>query len=128
VTSKLALWAPVLAYMALIFWVSSMPQPPDLPVGLSELSDKALHAIVYAGLAALMVRALAGGWLRRLTISASLIAVALTTAYGVTDELHQYFVPPRQMDPRDLLADALGASAASLVLHLLARRRPADVR
>ncbi len=31
--------------------------------------------------------------------------------YGVSDEVHQLFVPRRQFDVRDLAADAVGAGA-----------------
>jgi VanZ family protein len=37
------------------------------------------------------------------------MAVALASAYGITDELHQLFVPGRVSDPVDWLVDTLGA-------------------
>ena len=40
------LWAPVIAYMALIFYLSSLTNPP-LP---AEGSDKMWHALGYVGL------------------------------------------------------------------------------
>jgi len=41
------------------------------------------------------------------------VGVLIAAAYGATDELHQYFVPGRQADVADLLADAIGAIAAA---------------
>jgi len=54
-----AAWLPVAAYMALIFYLSSLPHPDEqLPKVLFEtLGDKLLHAIEYAVLAALSYRA-----------------------------------------------------------------------
>jgi VanZ family protein len=41
----------------------------------------------------------------------------LSTAYGATDEAHQYFVPGRHADVADLAADALGALAAAVAIR-----------
>jgi len=40
-------------------------------------------------------------------------AVAITTAYGCSDEWHQSFVPGRDADLRDVWADAVGAVAGA---------------
>jgi VanZ family protein len=98
--------------MAFIFALSSIREVPQLPAG----SDKNLHAILYAGLAALVARALAGGWRRRLTLPMALGTIVICAVYGITDEVHQYFVPPRQADILDVVADAAGAAAAALGL------------
>lgn len=110
----LSLWAPVLGYMALIFLASSIPRPPELP---GAGSDKYVHVLMYAGLSALFVRARAGGWMRPVSMGVAASAVLFATAYGVTDEVHQHFVPPRQMDGFDLLADAGGATFAAVVMY-----------
>jgi VanZ family protein len=119
--------------MALIFTLSSLPRPPEPPGPLSLLSDKALHALVYAGLAALVIRALTGRWLRPVTLRVALFAAAAATLYGVTDEIHQHFVPPREADALDLVADAFGAALAAIGLHAWsaaseARRRGTIIR
>ena len=79
--------------MAGIFYVSSLPNPP-IPSG----SDKGLHWLAYSGLAVLAVRALAGGIPRRISIGIALAAMLITIGYGVTDEVHQLFVPGRSAD------------------------------
>lgn len=99
--------------MALIFALSSMSAPPRVPEGV----DKELHAALYAGLSALVVRALSGGWRRRVTAGVALVSVAIATAYGVTDEYHQSLVPLRQSEALDVLADAAGAGAAACGLY-----------
>jgi VanZ family protein len=122
---RVMLWAPVVAYMALIFWISSIAHPITLPEGPG---DKGAHALLYAGLGVLVVRALAGGWRRPLTLMGALAAVLICTAYGITDEFHQRFVPPREADVLDVAADAAGAIAAVMLMRLVARRARGPVR
>ena len=107
-------WAPVAVYMAVIFTLSSISQPPDLP---SAVSDKGGHALLYCGLASLLVRALVGSWRQPFEARTGFAAVAYSTIYGATDEIHQMFVPMRTADFADLAADALGAAVAVLVLY-----------
>ncbi len=122
--SRVSLWGPVALYMALIFWVSSMSSPP----APGAVNDKLLHFACYGGLAALILRATAGGRLAGVTRSAALLAWAIATAYGATDEVHQGFVPFRSAEFADLAADALGAALAVAVLGasgIIARSRQA---
>lgn len=109
--SRLWLWGPVLVQMALIFIASSIPNLQQLP---GNISDKAGHGIGYAILGALLLRALARGRRAGVTWRTMLLAILCATAYGVSDELHQRFVPGRSSDVYDVLADAEGAAAASL--------------
>jgi VanZ family protein len=104
--------------MALIFAVSSLPNPPEPPGPLSILSDKVLHGIEYAGLGALLARALAGGWLRPVSRSAAALALSMAVIYGATDEIHQHFVPPREMEVLDLAADGVGALVAVFACYV----------
>jgi VanZ family protein len=97
--------------MAIIFTASSIPNLQQLP---GNISDKTGHGIGYAMLGALLLRALAGGRRAGVTWRTVLLTVACATAYGVSDEFHQRFVPGRSSDVYDVLADAEGATAASL--------------
>jgi VanZ family protein len=122
---RAVLWAAVGAYLALIFYLSSLPDP--LPALTERVWDKALHFVEYGGLAALVAAALlaSGAAARR----AALLAVALASAYGATDEVHQAFVPNRSSDVRDWVADtvgaALGAAAAAVARSAALRVRGA---
>ena len=98
------LWTPVVAYMAVIFSVSSMAQAP-LP---AQMSDKVAHTLGYALLGLLATRAVndsAGTPMRAWHL---LLALAITVAYGMSDEFHQSFVPGRDADIHDVYADAIG--------------------
>jgi VanZ family protein len=114
VTRRLALWGPVVAWMALLFYASSLS---ELPSVAGRVSDKLEHAVAYAALGGLLLRALTGGLLRPVTVRAAIVAVAFAAIYGASDEIHQHFVPHRTMDARDLLADTTGAAAAAGVLY-----------
>ena len=113
-----ALWGPVVLVTALIYWASSMSDPGAPPGGLS---DKALHVLVYASLGASLIRALSGAVPSRMTLRLVLIAALIGTAYGVSDELHQSFVPHRTPEWLDLVADAGGSLAGAAVLATIAR-------
>ena len=104
-TRPIGLWAPVVMYMAVIFYVSSLHEAP-LPPGIA---DKPAHSIGYLGLGVVVVRALTRGLPTRVRWGPMLAALAICVAYGASDEFHQSFVPGRSADVRDLVADAIGA-------------------
>jgi VanZ family protein len=94
--------------MAGIFIASSLSQPP-VP---SAVPDFSLHGAAYAGLALLLVRALAQGQWSRVTVPVMITAWTIAVLYGVSDEWHQSFVPERHAELADLRSDAIGAFAA----------------
>jgi VanZ family protein len=121
-SSRFSLWAPVAAWMVVLFYVSSLSSIPAPP---GDLSDKDEHFAAYAVLGAVTLRALAKGRWRFVTAAAAAGAVVIASAYGVTDEIHQRFVPGRSFDVLDMAADALGAGAAAVCLWgwgIIARR------
>jgi VanZ family protein len=110
-------WIPVVAYMAFIFTLSSIRTPPALPGGV----DKDLHGILYAGLGALVIRALSGGWGRPVTVRSVVTATIFCALYGISDEFHQWFVPPRQVEALDVAADTIGGAVAAVGLYTWSR-------
>lgn len=119
--------------MALIFTFSSVPDPGGPPGGMS---DKSAHFLAYAVLGASLIRALAAGGVSETTPQRMLAATLLATLYGITDELHQAFVPGRTPDWRDVVADMAGAAGGVLAMAGATRalewirphRRKRDVR
>ena len=113
----LLFWGPAIAYLALIFALSSI-RVVRIPVVKFTMADKVLHAIEYAGLTAVLFRALRftrRPWLYRW---AALVALGLASLYGATDEVHQFYVG-RSADAGDWLADTIGAAlmAAALLAY-----------
>jgi len=97
-----------LAWAAAIYAVSAQPGGQ---VGLSSPWDKLAHAAAFGTLAWLLHTA-------GLPLTASL---GLTALYALSDELHQLYVPGRQADVLDWLADVAGAMIA---LGVVRREEP----
>lgn len=121
----MAAWLPVAAYMAMIFYLSSLPHPDEgLPKFLFEkLGDKVLHVIEYSVLAALSYRAFrraAGPYAARYAV---VLAAAAASFYGATDEVHQAFVPFRTATWLDWVADTAGAIIGALTAQRVIERR-----
>jgi VanZ family protein len=105
--SRLALWGPVVLYCALIFALSSVSSVPALPGGMS---DKVAHALLYSGLGFLVARGVSGGVAYSPSMRHAAVVIGFAAAYGLSDEVHQLFVPMRQFDLKDLSADVVGAA------------------
>ena len=119
--SNLSLWLPVGVWMGVIFWLSSQPHLPNVPIiGAIDWGDKIEHAIAYAIGGWLTWRALGGRMFGRRRV---IVAIVIAAAYGLTDEIHQRFVPPRQFDMFDLTADVVGSAIAAFALGLAAKAR-----
>ena len=109
-------WMPVGLYSGAIFYLSAQPHPEEqLPSFLlKEVSDKVLHLLEYAVLGALCYRAFRWGLNGQVAARALIIAIVAASLYGVTDEVHQLFVPFRESSWLDWLADTIGAAIGAL--------------
>ncbi len=107
-------WLPVLTYAGLIFYLSSLPNPEELAPTLFQVAgDKVLHGIEYGILGVLCYRAFryaAGSWAAGAALGLAILSAA---GYGLSDEIHQAFVPSRESGVSDVLADAVGAAVAT---------------
>ena len=112
---SLAYWGPVVGYAGLIFYLSAESQPEKvLPSFLDFFNDKVLHAVEYAGLGGLCYRAFRWGVSGQMASHALVFAIVTASLYGVTDEVHQLFVPFRESSWQDWLADTAGAVIGAL--------------
>ena len=109
-------WMPLALYAGTIFFLSAQPHPEEhLPSFLfKEVSDKVLHTLEYAVLGALCYRAFRWGLNDLVAARALVIAIITASLYGVTDEVHQLFVPFRESSWLDWLADTIGAVIGAL--------------
>lgn len=102
--------------MAAVFTASAQPAMPL--EGKTILSDKSVHLLAYLGLTIVAYRAACLAPLI-LSVGARWEAFLLAVAYGAWDEIHQRFVPGRNMELLDWAADAAGALAAVLAITLV---------
>ena len=108
-------WVPVVLYMFGIFYLSSLSSPEEhLPSFDLPLNDKILHGIEYTILGILCFRAFKNGGSALSPQRAFWLTIITTALFAVTDEFHQSFVPMRQADPLDLVADILGSTVGAL--------------
>ena len=136
-TSFARYWLPPLAWMALIWSVSSdlgstdhsagpfawiigalFPWATPAQIDLAHLIARKIgHMVEYAILAALWFRTLYAG--RRLPFTSSArLALAISIVWAITDELHQSFVPSRTASAMDVIFDSTGAGLVLLALRL----------
>jgi VanZ family protein len=122
--SRRPAWALTAAWALLIFVLSSIPGAAFPPAPPFPGIDKVAHTGIYAVLGALTCIAVRKTWTTRGPFSV-LVASAFALLYGVTDELHQRFVPGRSPDVYDVAADGLGALVGATAAAWAAVRRRA---
>ncbi|RIW36116.1 hypothetical protein D3H55_06570 [Bacillus salacetis] len=115
---KWGLTAAPFLYMALIWFMSS--NPDDMIIQMEHdrfdrIFKESLHLIEFAILYILFVFALLVH--NRLTYMASFIAAMLAGFYGLTDEIHQSFVPYRSATLIDAAKDLLGVAVCLLIVN-----------
>jgi VanZ family protein len=105
----------------LIRWLLPDASPAEI-VSAHYWIRKAGHVFVYFVLSLLVFRGVRGertGCRLRWVFEAWLIA----SAYAVSDELHQWFVPGRGASVADVLIDSAAAAVAQLVAAIMWRGR-----
>lgn len=112
---------PMLVVMAVIFYLSHQPGDtlslPDI-FGI----DKVLHGLAYAGLATAALFAVyphINGGNKNIF---ALVIILFCFFYGVSDELHQYFIPNRTASIWDITADTIGAILVVIANRLVMLR------
>ncbi|HPG69937.1 MAG TPA: VanZ family protein [Candidatus Hydrogenedentes bacterium] len=98
----------IVAYCGGIFWMSSQPRTPEFTRKF-EHEDKLLHAAVFAGLACIVSMGTRYSNRRFSARWQFWFPVIFAGLYGVSDEVHQAFVPHRYAAVDDVLADTAGA-------------------
>ncbi len=101
-------WLPVIVWAILIFSLSSFSTFPKAVQPVFSF-DKLAHAIEYAVFSFLLARAFGNSKKVNFRKYFRILAVVCAIVYGMTDELHQYFVPMRTASFIDLIYDSIGA-------------------
>lgn len=115
-------YLPVSLMMVGIFFLSHQPGDSlDLP-RLPQI-DKAGHIMIYGLLALAAYYPLHRKHRFEKSWQVSSGVVLFCLIYGLTDEVHQSFIPGRFPSGLDLVADVFGALLAMLAVYVWQRRR-----
>jgi len=106
---------PVLIYMSFIFYLSSQSRVP-VSIGF-DTNGLILHIIEYFVLGFLVYRFLGNFCTKKSAYFIFFISLLISILYGISDEIHQSFVPNRVFSLIDLGADFLG-SFIGIILYL----------
>lgn len=113
---------PAILVAIILFILSSIPYPPTIKLNVSY-EDLIMHAIAYGVFGFFVARALynQNGYLR-LKENLLLFTFIIGTVYGISDEIHQYFVPGRFSDILDVLADSVGIIIGFAVFNFIGKK------
>lgn len=106
-------WLPVFICMCVIFYASSLPGK-DIP-SMFSFQDIFYHLFIYLIFGFIFMRALVNTCPGMTKNNAFILTAILGFLYGVSDELHQAFVPFRSVSALDLLFDTLGILIGGLI-------------
>jgi len=108
-------WLPVIIYAIIIFIHSSIPESELVEeVGVS---DKLLHLLGYAVLGYLFLRALFNYGYDTGKRQLILLAIFYSTLYGISDEIHQCFVPLRSPEVMDAVFNFFGSTLGAVAYN-----------
>ena len=100
-------WFPLIIYCLAIYSQSDRPGPELIPD--VRFLDKFLHFGAYGLLGILFFRAYESLPLKNFKNLLIFISIASAALYGISDEIHQYFVPSRHADVMDVIANTIGS-------------------
>lgn len=108
-------WFPIFIYCLLIYIQSSYPSSEK--ISSIPYFDKILHFAAYAFLGGLLLRALKTLPIKDNIRLAMILSITLSALYGISDEIHQHYVPYRDADIMDALADIIGSIFGVYIYH-----------
>nr|WP_245312966.1 VanZ family protein [Methanohalophilus levihalophilus] len=135
-----------IVYAIFIFYLSSLSDPTQLASDFAQLQfihdlgdffkqhnmqfavdivnysydnfDKIVHMFLYFGFGILLHLTFRNSNNRTLKHYAPIFAILIGVLYGITDEIHQSFVPGRSATTDDLLANSIGLAIAQIIFWL----------
>lgn len=110
-------WLPLILYCLFIYIQSDHPSPEQIPI--FPYVDKVLHVTAYGILGILFYRAYQTLMVKDNIKILMLLSVVSTSLYGISDEIHQSFVPFREAEVADVIADMIGALSGVCLYQLL---------
>ena len=108
-----------IVYASFIYYESSQ-DTSSVPLPL--YSDKIIHFVVFGLLCLMVCWSLSAVTVGTHWIFKIILAIGITSLYGVSDEFHQFFTTHRSVDIFDWLADTAGAVTAAFLWHAAASK------
>ena len=118
---KFLAWLPAILWAGTLFFLSAQSSLPAIAPAVPDF-DKVEHFGVYGLLGILVIDAVRHSTTLALP-KAVLVAILITSAYGASDEFHQWFVPNRSCDVWDWTADTIGGILGIVVYIAYESRR-----
>jgi len=106
-------WALTISYMLLIFLISSIPYPEQPEFLRDKHAPIVEHILEYSILGLLLLGSFRST--KRSEKQVAILAVSIGILYGISDEIHQLFVPGRYCEFIDVMADSLGSVIGVMV-------------
>ena len=110
-------WLPLILYCLFIYIQSANPSPDQIPS--FRFFDKVLHFTAYGIMGILFYRAYQTLRIKNNIQMLMLLSVVSASLYGISDEIHQSFVPFREAEVADVIADILGAVGGVFLYQML---------
>ena len=110
-------WLPLILYCLLIYIQSSHPSPKQIPS--FPFVDKVLHVAAYGIMGILFFRAYQTSRIKNNIQLLMMLSAVSASLYGISDEIHQSFVPFREAEGADVIADIIGAFSGVWLYRLL---------
>ncbi len=114
-------YGPAIFIAAGIFIISSISNPSVPDLGF-DWQDKIYHSLAYFVFGLSLIRAVFH--YKKNYDFALRISIIFGILYGITDEIHQAFVPGRNSSIGDMAANALGVLLAAAVAVFCKRKAP----
>ena len=115
-------WLPLILYCLFIYIQSDHPSPEQIPT--FPYVDKVLHVTAYGIMGILFYRAYQTLRLKDNIKMLMFLSVISASLYGISDEIHQSFVPFREAEVADVIADMIGALSGVCLYQLLIVSKP----
>lgn len=118
---RIILSLPAIIISIIIFILSSI-EHIELPNIGFEVSDKVLHFIEYFFFGITLISLFVANFPQKRTKYIIWVVFLTGSLFALSDEIHQYFVPGRNCDFWDWVADSIGIIVALMLLKII--RKP----
>ena len=122
---KIFFWILLIVYSVVIFIFSSRPE-----VGVEQLfygQDKVIHFLIY-GIHAFLCLAALSEKILLLKLFHYFLALVFSVAYGIFNEIYQYFIPEREFSFGDILANSLGIITFLILVYIFPNKKRKKIR